>query len=155
MDTFPQARKDGLVIQELPDELLVYDERRNKAHCLNRTAALIWKQCNGHRDVAAISTQVSRSLGATVSEEAVWFALSQFKRDHLLEENLTLPPSLSGMNRRQMVRTLGLAAVVAVPLVTSIVAPTPAQAATCLPTGATCTSSAQCCSGLCNTGTCA
>jgi hypothetical protein len=55
------------------------------------------------------------------------------------------------MNRRQMVRTLGLAAVVAVPLVTSIVAPTPVQAATCLPPGAACNGSGQCAAVVCAT----
>ena len=29
----PRARKDGLVVTELPDELLVYDLERHKASC--------------------------------------------------------------------------------------------------------------------------
>jgi hypothetical protein len=33
--TKPLARKEGLVIQELPDEVLVYDLDRDRAHCLN------------------------------------------------------------------------------------------------------------------------
>ena len=37
----PTARKNDLVIQELPDELLIYDLSRNKALCLNQTAKLI------------------------------------------------------------------------------------------------------------------
>jgi hypothetical protein len=64
------------------------------------------------------------------------------------------PRSLAGINRRQMVRTLGLAAVIAVPLVSSIVAPTAAQAATCFPTGHACASGPQCCSNLCNSNVC-
>ena len=43
----PLARKEGLVIQELPVEVLVYDLDRDKAHCLNETAAMVWRKCNG------------------------------------------------------------------------------------------------------------
>ncbi len=154
MKQFPKARRDKLVIQELPDELLVYDQQRDMAHCLNRSAALIWKRCDGNTSIAEISHSVAKELKTPVDERAVWFAIAQFSKDHLLENQPQVPVGmLQGMNRRQMVRTLGIAAVVAVPLVTSIVAPTPAQAATCLPSGAACTSSAQCCSGLCSGGT--
>ena len=157
MRALPVARKKRLIVQELPEELLVYDEERNQAHCLNQSAARIWKRCDGRTTVKAISLAVTKELATPIDEEAVWFALRQFGKDHLLEEPLAPPPELmlQGLNRRQMVRTLGLAAIVAVPLVTSIVAPTPAQAATCSATGVNCTSSAQCCSGLCNAGTCA
>jgi len=41
--TLPRARKDGLVIKELVNETLVYDLERDEAHCLNQTAALVWK----------------------------------------------------------------------------------------------------------------
>jgi len=33
----PVARKEGLVIQETSEEVLVYDLTSNKAHCLNQT----------------------------------------------------------------------------------------------------------------------
>ena len=154
MQNKPQTRQDGLILRELDNEILIYDTENNKAHCLNETAALVWKQCDGRRTPAEISRTLSQQLGTPIDERVVWFALKQLSRDHLLEEPLT-PPAVftAGLNRREMVRVLGLAAVVAVPLVTSIVAPTPAQAATCLPSGASCTNSAECCSGLCNTGT--
>jgi len=153
---FPRARTEGLVIQELPDEVLVYDRERDKAHCLNQTAALVWKYCDGKSTVPTIAKRLEQDLKTeTVDEKVVWYALGQLSKDHLLEETLTPPALLSGMSRRDMVRVLGLAAVVAVPVVTSIVAPTPAQAATCLGSGAACTGGVQCCSGICNTGTCA
>jgi len=153
---FPRARTEGLVIQELPDEVLVYDRERDKAHCLNQTAALVWKYCDGKSTVPSIAKRLEQDLKTeTVDEKVVWYALGQLNKDHLLEENVTPPALLSGMSRRDMVRVLGLAAVVAVPVVTSIVAPTPAQAATCLGSGSPCTGGVQCCSGICNTGTCA
>jgi len=147
---------DQLVVQELTDETLVYDLERNRAHCLNRSAAVIWKHCDGKTSIRDISLTVSRELGGKIDEGGVWFAISQFNKDHLLVQEFPLPAAVasSGMNRRRMIRTLGIAAAVAVPLVTSIVAPTAVQAVSCLPDGDSCTSSSQCCSGLCESGPC-
>jgi hypothetical protein len=155
MEKMPQARRSGLIIQEVDGEVLIYDQLTDKAHCLNDTAAKVWKFCDGQTTILEACDALSLELGSPVSEKLVWYAVDQFSKDNLLEKEVA-PPAfiISGMNRRQMVRTLGLAAVVAVPLVTSIVAPTPAQAATCLPAGASCGVSGQCCSGLCSAGTC-
>src|SRR5262245_15989161 len=151
MQNKPLTRQDGLIIRELDNETLIYDTKNNKAHCLNDTAARVWKQCDGRNTTEEISRSLTHQLGTPVDEKVVWFALKQFGRDELLEEPLQMPPAYlaSGLSRRDMVRVLGLAAVVAVPLVTSIVAPTAVQAATCLPSASPCTSPAQCCSGLC------
>ncbi len=37
----PRLREEGLVVQELPEEVLVYDLARHKAHCLSPLAAAI------------------------------------------------------------------------------------------------------------------
>jgi len=151
MEKMPQARRTGLIIQEVDGEILIYDQNTNKAHCLNQTAAKVWKYCDGETTLAEACTALSSDLDTAVDEKLVWYAVDQFSKDNLLEQGIE-PPAfiIAGMNRRQMVRTLGLAAVIAVPLVTSIVAPTPAQAATCTVSGQPCTTSAQCCSGLCS-----
>ena len=151
MNKFPKARQNKLVVQELADEVLVYDLERDKAHCLNQTAAMVWKQCDGNNDAAQIAGRVGAELQAPVDERLVWFALEQLGRDKLLEESIVPPAVLAGMTRRQMVRTLGLAAVVAVPLITSIVAPTPAQAFSCIANGQACPGgSTTCCSQVCS-----
>lgn len=149
----PLARRQGLVIQRLPDEVLVYDLDRDKAHCLNQTAALVWEHCNGRATTTDIARSVGRKLDAPVDEKVVWFALDQLRRNHLLDQPTVFPASMAGINRRQMVRALGIAAVVAVPVVTSIIAPSPAQAVSCFAMGTPCTTGAQCCSGVCNGGT--
>jgi len=130
-------RKQNLIIDDLPDEVLVYDLDRHNAHCLNSTAALVWRRCNGKTRPAEIARHLQSELDQPFNEELVWLALRQLDKIHLLAEPIGLPPKLAGMSRREMVRALGIAA--AVPLViTSIVAPTPGQAATCLAHGASC-----------------
>jgi hypothetical protein len=155
MELFPKARTEKLVVQDFNDELLVYDKQRHQAHCLNHTAALIWKQCNGRNSVAAISRHLEKQLGAEneIDERVIWYALRQFERDHLLQQKLDVPTT-GRMGRRQLIRVLGLTAIVALPLVTSMASPDAGQATSCLGPGASCSSSIQCCNAVCNAGTC-
>lgn len=133
----PLARKDGLVINELPEEIVVYDRESHKAHCLNRTAALVWKRCDGRTHPARIARLVEQDLKTPVSEDLVWYALEQLAKDQLLTEKIVPRATTAAaakvpaarLSRRELVRRLGLAAVVALPLITTIVAPTPVQAA--------------------------
>ncbi|MFY9609930.1 MAG: PqqD family protein [Blastocatellia bacterium] len=150
----PRARQNALVVQELAEELLVYDQERFKAHCLNRTAALVWKHCDGKKTTKEIALAVEREAGSPVSEEVVWLALGQLGKSRLLTERV-ISPVAAGISRREVIRRVGIAAAVALPVVTSIVAPKAAQAANCKPASQGCTTGAECCSGLCNAGTCA
>lgn len=128
--TKPRAEVENLVVQTMPDETLVYHTANNTAHCLNKTAAAIWKHCDGSLTVTEIADRAARDLNASVSNDMVWSAIEQFERDNLLQEKVVRPAGTGGMNRRELMRRAGLAAVVAIPLVTSIVAPTAAQAGT-------------------------
>lgn len=143
----PRARQDGLIVQNLPDETLVYDLERDRAHCLNQTAAFVWRHCDGQTSAQEIARALKNEIKRPVDEKLVWLAIDQLGRNHLLKEAPVLPPSVVGINRREVVRALGLTAAVAIPMVASIVAPLPAQAATgCATTGQGCASVA-CCSG--------
>lgn len=151
----PHARKDGLVVQELQDEVLVYDLERHKAHCLNHTAAWIWKHCDGQTTVSELARLLQTELQAPVGGDVTWFALEQLGRYHLLSDRVSRPAATVGLSRREMVKQLGLAAMIGLPLVTSIVAPTATQAATCIPPGGNCQNvSVPCCSGNCNGPVC-
>ena len=152
MQKMPQARKSALIIREVDSEILIYDQASDKAHCLNETASQIWRYCDGKTTVLDACSGLSRHFGTTINENVVWYAVDQLSKDNLLEIGTTpgIPLTLLGMSRRQMVRTFGLAALVAVPVVSSILAPMPAQAATCIPSGqGPCGTGTQCCTGLC------
>lgn len=153
----PTMREHGLVIDDLPDEVLIYDLERHEAHCLNRSAALVWRACDGKRPPAEIARRLTAELDAPFSEELVLLALQQLEKFHLLAQSATAPAQFPLLSRRQMVRRLGIATAVAVPLITSIVAPTAVQAATCTPSGQPCNVNVLCCSvlgcspgGICN-----
>lgn len=142
---YPRLRAQGLVIHDLPDEVLVYDKQRDQAHCLNETATLVWRACDGRLPSEAIAQKLTRHMDVAVSEEIVMLALAELEKAHLLEPNQNLPDSLGAVSRRQMIRTLGLAASVALPIVTTIMVPPPAQAATCTPPGQPCSPVKLCC----------
>jgi hypothetical protein len=143
----PRARKEGLVIEELPDEVLVYDLKRDKAHCLNPMAALVWRPCDGATSVAEIVRLLQAELKTPVDEELVWFALDQLEKTFLLQGRQTR--RLRGrLSRRELVRRLGLTAGVTLPLITSILAPTVVEAASCAHGGMSC-ATVPCCPGTC------
>jgi hypothetical protein len=124
----PLARTEDLVVQELPDEVLVYDLRSNKAHCLNKPSALIWNHCDGGTTPWEIAALLGQESGEPMTEDAVWFALNKLSKADLLQEPIMLPHEMAGMSRRSAIRKLGIGALM-VPAVMTIVAPT-AMAAT-------------------------
>jgi hypothetical protein len=150
----PIARKASLIVQELPDEVLVYDQKTDKAHCLNATAAFVWKHADGKTSVREIARLLKTQLKTPADEEMVWLALDRLEKAKLLAEPLNRPAGMALVSRREVGRRLGLVGILAVglPLVTSIVAPNAAQAASCLAAGACCLTitPGSCCSGLCN-----
>ena len=123
----PIARKSGLVVQEVPDEVLVYDLESNKAHCLNQSAAMIWKSCDGTNSVSEIAKLVESQAGGKVTEDFVWLAIDQLSENNLLEKQIA--SSFEGTSRREVIKKIGLASMVAIPVIASLVAPQSALAA--------------------------
>lgn len=141
----PQARDQGLVIEELGDELLVYDRERDVAHCLGSVAAQVWRGCDGERDIAQIGRLVSTPPDER--DALVDDALAELQEKGLLvASSVAANGGANGLSRRQVVGRMA-GALVAAPLIVSVVAPT-ALAATslCQPThGATCNQTDGCC----------
>src|SRR4030095_1520036 len=113
----------------------------------------IWRRCDGKTSVRCLAADLEKELSAPVDEAVIWLALKQFSKARLLDIPIPNSPAV-GISRRDLLRRAGVIATVALPVVTSIIAPKAAQAANCLASGQPCTASAQCCSGICNT-TCA
>jgi hypothetical protein len=124
----PVARKDGLVVQEMAEEVLVYDLNSNKAHCLNQTAAFVWKSCDGTNSISEITKLFEMETGASVQEDLIWLAIDQLSEKNLLNREMTT--TLMGRSRREVIKKIGLATVVALPIVASLTAPTSALAST-------------------------
>ena len=149
MEKCPLARTDALIVKEFADETLVYDLTTDKAHCLNLTAARVWKGCNGERTVAELCELIEAETGTSVKQEMVWLALDQLENFRLLSDAPVRSFQLTGMSRRNLVKRIGIAAL-ALPVIISITAP-PAQAqGSGAPPGGCCNNPSQCQSNSCN-----
>lgn len=118
-----KIRKDNLVMQHLENEILIYDLILNKAFCLNKTSAMVWELCDGSRSIAEISVEMSRRLNELISEDFVLLALDQFRHDGLLENEKELSNYFTNFSRRSIIKKVGFASLVALPIVSSIIAP--------------------------------
>jgi hypothetical protein len=151
----PRARIDDLVITELESETLVYDLKRDKAHCLNGTSALVWRRCDGKTTVEEMVELLQEQLPVSVDADIVWLAVTQLRRFHLIENSESVPVWAQPVSRRKLLLKYAPAAL-ALPVIMSISAPTPAQVASCADVGGDCTS-IPCCNPdfvSCVAGTC-
>ena len=125
----PKARVEGLLLEEAEDELLVYDQERDKCHCLNRTAAIVFRHCDGETTLGQMVVLLEKDLDILVNEDMVELALDRLEKARLLETELEGGPRYT---RRQVMQKMALGGALAalLPVVTTIVAPTPASAAT-------------------------
>lgn len=116
----PLARHEDLLVEELPEELLVYDLKSFRAHCLNRAAAIVWRACDGRTTVEEMARRVGEKLEIPQDDTVVRLALAQLRKARLMETPLARDePRVS---RRDVLRRLGIAAAL-LPLVHTIVAP--------------------------------
>ena len=121
-EPFPHARRDDLLVESILDELLVYDTRSHRAHCLSAVAAAVWQACDGQSRVSDLGVKAGQVLGATCDEQVVWQALEELSTRDLLRQ--PIDPPAGGLDRRAFVRALGIV----IPLITTIVTPLPSVA---------------------------
>jgi hypothetical protein len=120
-DRKPVARKDELVVEELGEELLVYDQSNDTAHSLGVVAARVWRACDGETSAQDLSARLD------LDADTVTRALEELDECNLLDNG----GQLDGVTRREATlkgAKIG-AGIASAPLIYSILAPTPALAA--------------------------
>jgi len=125
------CRVDGLLRQDLGDELLVYDPESARTHALSEVSSVVFACCDGTRPPAAIETVLAERTGLAPDRAAVEVALADLHAAGLITWEGAEPPiGMSEESRRDALRKIGVAAGTAVgaPLVYSIIAPTVAAA---------------------------
>lgn len=104
-------------MEDLGDEVLVYDRQSDTAHCLTASAALVWRACGDGLTMQGLLARES------IDRDTVECALSELEEQGLLESTgLRVYHTDGGITRRQAIGRLAAAA--AVPLVFSVAAPT-------------------------------
>jgi hypothetical protein len=133
----PRGRTTGVVKERIGDELVVYDQVGDVAHCLSADAAGVWEHCDGRRS----PEQISEELGLELA--VVERALRELRACSLLDE----VHDGGGFSRREAtlrIVKVGGAALTA-PLIYSVAVPSAAAAASgSLCVGVTCVPLDQC-----------
>lgn len=154
MNKLPVARSENVVVQNYDKEILIYDLLINKAYCLNEASAIIYRHCDGN------TTFLDLKAVYNYTDDLIYLALDQLSRENLLEKNEDFVTPFTGLSRREVIRKVGFASFVALPVISSLVAPEAAMAqsnsCTCSapsgsnarPQGCSCNSNADCC-GVC------
>ncbi len=119
----PFLRTENLVVKELPDELLIYDLETNKAFCLNQTARLVMDECNGTNSIDEAVVSLNRKLKSKLNDEMVWMVIEQFQKSNFLKGDYQIPVETTKLTRRKILQSAA-ALGIALPIVTSLVAPT-------------------------------
>lgn len=123
-------------VETLNNELCLYDWQRKEVHALNPTVTQVWHMCDGKTSPAQMAEQLCANLGANLdvaqSEALVTTSLAQLQNAHLIEGQMS---GLKPISRREMLGW-GLSALL-VPVITSILAPSPVEAQSPVPTSPT------------------
>lgn len=120
-------KSDKVYVEAIDQELCVYDWERQKMHTLNPTAALVWQQCDGQTAPAAMAARLEQELQTPEAEQLVWLSLDRLEKAHLLEAKAARPALGKSLTRRDLLKAAGLSLAM-LPLVKSIVLPTPVEA---------------------------
>ena len=142
----PLARNEGIVVQDLDidEEILVYDLVTHKAYCLNPTVSVVYRACGAKSSFEGLKRKHN------FTDEIIFLALDELKRANLLEGDGSYVSPFAGMSRREAIRRVGLASMIALPAISSLVVPTAAHAQSGLnPDFTRCTTPGQCASGNC------
>ncbi len=139
----PKAKAQDVVSERIDDELVVYDQATQTAHCLSSEAALVWEHCDGR----VSQSELARRLA--LAPAAVRRAVDALSECGLLDDAPV--DAERGYSRREAAVRLARAggAAFAAPLIYSVAVPSMAAA---LSPNPACHSQPAGCTGL-STGT--
>lgn len=120
MNKLPKTRTQNFVVQETANEVLIYDLATNKAFCLNETATIVFNACDGKTSFAELNRKHN------FTDDFIFLTLDSLSKENLLDENFSSP--FDRIERREIIKKIGLATMITLPLISSVVAPTAAMA---------------------------
>jgi len=114
-------RIDGLLLEQIDNELLVFNQVTGEGHALNETAARVFGLADGETSRATITAALSQQFNLPDDPDITELAVSELRDAGLVTDDES---QSSGINRRAVIRKLGLSvmAAAALPLVETMVA---------------------------------
>jgi hypothetical protein len=125
---YPAVRKDQLICEDVSEECVIYDGRQTKAHHLNSTLTWIWRRCDGNTSIESLASAFEQQFNVTNGFPVVLTGLQQLDARDLLEKPLDINDVMAAEATAVSRRAVVAGGSVLMPLVFSILAPTPAAA---------------------------
>lgn len=129
----PLGRTDDIIVTDLTDHLLIFNQQSNELHNLDAVSRAVWLACDGVTAMATLPAMVGEATGQAISAETVSIALSHLADRGLLAGTALVESaeifSVPGQSRRALLRKA--AAGVLVPAIVSVTVPMAAAAASC------------------------
>jgi hypothetical protein len=150
---YPKAREDNLLATSVGDETVIYDQLTNEASCLNTVTATVWAACDGENTLSDLLDIVRQAGFQDASEDLVILAINELAEARFLQETPQASSSKKrDKSRRDVLRTLGKSAAIAIPVISTIsiqpavagLSPIP-----CSPNGSPCGIGGTCVGGFC------
>lgn len=116
----PLARGEGLLVETIGDETVVYDLESKEAHCLKGLAAVAFAHADGDNSLTDIAELAGYRLGRPVTEDEVGDSLAQLEEHGLV--SASGPEQRDGLSRREALRTFAAAGAGTV-LISTVAAP--------------------------------
>ena len=122
-----RKRQDGRIIKRVDDELVIYDEQNHKVFHLNKAAAIVWEYCDGASSLDDLAHTLASHSELPASVDLAGLALQELRDADLIEGSFASVAGREVARRDVITRMAGFA--LALPAVVSLLAPTPAMAA--------------------------
>lgn len=125
----PLARKEGLYIERLQEDAVLYDKTTHEAFRLNPAMFTVWAHADGTRTVDDLVHFLGTTSTRALDRDMVLLAIKELVEAKLMSCPLEAAPALLP-SRRNVANKLAMAGFSAslLPFVSSIVAPLPAMA---------------------------
>jgi len=124
-DTPQRVVGDHFIVEQLMNEVMIYDRKRNRALCLNQKAAFVWQHCDGTTTINELMALLQQVSSEPVDGAVIEFALETLAADGLLEPSSFESRVPVGMTRRSLMQKFGLSAAMSLPVVTALLVATP------------------------------
>lgn len=125
----PVPRTVDIIVQDINDEVLIYDLSVQKAYSLNETTAVVWRNLDGKNSLDDLASK------SGLPREMVLFAVDELQKQNLLDGKIETGLPKDKLSRRKALLAMGASAI-ALPVITTMVAPLAVQAQSrCRPGG--------------------
>src|ERR1700676_4180317 len=122
-----RKRHDGRIVKRVDDELVIYDEQNHKVSHLNKAAAIVWEYCDSASSLDDLAHTLASHSELPASVDLAGLALQELRDADLIEGSFASVAGREVARRDVIARMAALA--LALPAVVSLLAPTPAMAA--------------------------